>query len=305
MRFHITSPNLYSILMNKAGDGEGAGGGDDGGKGAGEGGKTGTEGGKNGTEGGEGGKKEDTDPLTLDINKAIEKARSQEKAKLYSQIEDLKKTSKTAEELATARDTENKTLKQRLADAEAKLKELDGGGEGGDDGKKKGKKTIDEETLNKTIEATVNITAKKFQDALDAANKRVEELEKQNTTREIDTYKNQLISENKDVIIPELVTGSTREELDLSLITAKQVFANVAKRLNPKGGDGNGEQRKDDAAPASKLILPPVPNVNGGQSPGTPRIVEVKALSDKDYKQSRNEILRAAAAEARKSLIEG
>lgn len=244
-------------------------------------------------------KKEDEkiDPLTTDIKAAIEKARKQEKDKLYGQIEETKKAAKLAEDLAAARDNEVKTLKQQMAELTAKLNP-----EGDEGEKKKSKKAeLNEEMLNKAIDAAVNTTASKFQEVLDAAQKRINELEKGNELKDLNAFRDQLISQNKDYIVPELVNGTTRDEIEQSLVLAKQVFARVTqgmKKDEKKGGEGDGN------APEAKrtLQLPPVLNVNDNGAPGAPRQVDVKQLSTKDYKANRAELLKAAAAAARSTL---
>jgi hypothetical protein len=273
-------------LMDSAGDGTGDGGaGGTGGKGEGDGGK--------------GSKDEHIDPLTTDIKAAIEKARQQEKSKLYSQIEETKKAAKIAEDLAAARAAELETMKKQIADLQKKPA---GEGEKGGDGEKGGegekKPALSEELLNKAIDAAVLATSKKFEEAMAAANARVAELEQQSKAKDIGAFRDQLISANKDYIVPELVTGSTREELEQSLVLAKQVFARVTQGMKKKD-DGDG------TAPAPRTIqIPPTPPINDQGAPGAPRAVDVKQLSSADYAKNRAELLKAAAAQARQSLAE-
>lgn len=288
------SPTLHAILMAPAGDDGGDGGG---------GGGTETPEQKTARETAEADAKkkadEKIDPLTLDIKTAIEKARKQEKDKLYGQIEEGKKSLKTAEDLALARENENKTLKKQLEDATAKLQGKGGEGEGDDDKKKQKKPVFDEELLNKAIDAAVSTTAKTFEDKLAEAQKRIDELQKGNETKDLNTFREELISKNKDYIVPELVTGTTRDEIEQSLVTAKQVFARVTQGLkkDPKPGEGGEGEAKPRV-----ITLPPVPNVNDNGAPGAPRQVDVKQLSAKDYKANRADLLKAAAAAAREAL---
>lgn len=290
MRF--LSPTLHNILMAPAGEGGDGGGGAE---------TPETPEQKTARETAEADAKkkadEKIDPLTLDIKTAIEKARKQEKDKLYGEIEERKKAAKTAEDLAAARANEVKTLQQQIAELTAKVKPE---GEG-DEEKKSKKAELNEEMLNKAIDAAVSATSKNFEGILSAAQKRIEELEKGNEAKDLNTFREELISKNKDYIVPELVTGTTRDEIEQSLVLAKQVFARVTsglKKDDKKGGEGDGN------APESKrtLQLPPVPNVNDNGAPGAPRQVDVKQLSAKDYKANRGDLLKAAAAAARESL---
>lgn len=243
-------------------------------------------------------KAEEEDPLKIDIQKAIEKARKQEKDKLYGQIEESKKSLKTAEELALARENENKTLKQQLAEATAKLQGKGGEGEGDDDKKKSKKGALDEELLNKVVDAAVATTAKNFEEKLAEAQKRIDELQKGNETKDLNTFREELISKNKDYIVPELVTGTTRDEIEQSLVLAKQVFARMTQGMKKEEKKGEGE----GSAKPTTITLPPTPNVNTNGAPGAPRQVDVKQLSAKDYQANRGDLLKAAAAAAREAL---
>lgn len=282
--------NAYTVFMDAADEG-GAGGG---------GGNTETPEQKTASEAAEADAKkkaaEKIDPLTLDIKTAIEKARKQEKDKLYGEIEERKKAAKTAEDLAAARANEVKTLQQQIAELTAKVKP---DGEGDEEKKKSKKAELNEEMLNKAIDAAVSATSKNFEGILSAAQKRIEELEKGNEAKDLNTFREELISKNKDYIVPELVTGTTRDEIEQSLVLAKQVFARVTQGMKKeKGAEGGGN------APETKrtMQLPPVPNVNNQGAPGAPRQVDVTQLSTKDYATNRADLLKAAAAAARESM---
>lgn len=239
-----------------------------------------------GGEGGAGDQKkpeEKENPLATDIGKAIEKARQQERSKLYPELETLKGS--------------NKALEARLQEQAALIAKLQEEGEGegeGDQGKgKKGVPGMSAADLEAIISRAVKVSEDKFKSDLDAAQKRISELEGGIKTRDLDAYRNRLISENQDTIIPELVQGQTQDDLDQALVVAKQAFARLQERLNNGKGNGDG--------PATQRQLP-LPQSTQRQLPGGQGSVDVRTMSNEEYSKHRSDLLKAAGAEARKSL---
>jgi len=237
-----------------------------------------------------------TDPLTIDINKAIEKARKQEKDKLYRQIEDAEKGRKTAEQLADSRATELKTATDKLAAMTKAPTKVD---------EPVATKTtaLTEDAINKIVEATVDMTSKKFDETIAAAQGRIKELEDSLARKDIVALRQELLSKNAGYIVPELVTGNTPEELEQSLVIAKQVFARVIQgHKSLEGASGN---EASPAGAARTFQLPPNPSVSSQGAPGATRTVDVSKLSDKDYKTNREVLLKAAADAGRKAILGG
>lgn len=300
MRYSFLSPTLSRILMAPADENGSEGGGGAGG--------TETPEQKAAREAADAAKKKDgeIDPLKADINKLIENARKQEKEKLYGEITTLKETAKTHKELAEARAAELASLKAKFDEVSKKIKPADDkGGEGDKGGDDKKPAGLGEADVDRIVNATVAATAKQFETALAEANAKIQELSTAREQETLSQYRERLISENKDYIVPELVTGTTREALDTSLVTAKQVFARLSKSLKPANGGGDGGDGAALPETTSTLTLPPTPNVNNNGAPGAPTKVDVKRLSNKDYAANREALLKAAAAEARKALTAG
>lgn len=242
-------------------------------------------------------KPDSVDPLTTDITKAIERARSQERNKLHSTIEDVKKAEKTARELAESRAAENASLKEKIAALEGKKPP---GETPNDDGKKPA--AFSEEMIDKLIASAIDKASEVFEPQLQAAQARIKELEEANKTVSLTQVREQLISENKDHIIPELVMGNTKEELETSLVVAKQAFARLSSRLKPAPGTPGAEETPP-AGGTPRTITVPTPPVAGNTAPGTTVTIDTRTMSNKDFAANRVELLKAASAEAKKSLV--
>jgi hypothetical protein len=231
-------------------------------------------------------KGEQIDPLGIDIKAALEKARKQEKDKLYQQMQAQDARLKELEE-------NNKKLLEALSNKKAEEKpepKPENKGEA---------KGIDEDAITRATEGAFKLAEQKFMKMLEEANGRVMALENQLKSNDISTYKNQLIEANKDAIIPELIVGTTREELDTSLITAKQAFARLEQRFGKLAGKENAGSA---AAPTAASITIPTPAVAGQAAPGAAKTVDVSRMSPAEYKSHREALLKAAAAETQRAL---
>ena len=177
-----------------------------------------------GADGGEGAK---TTP-TINYEDLIAKARKEEKEKQYKTIEKLKG------QIATLTEQHNNDLLVK-ADLEKKLKEakdkLTTAGRGDSEEVKTLKETI------KTLEKDKADLDKKVKDY--EANKPVSREEVEAEVRaeleaeyEVKTYKATKMAELKDdILVPELVMGTTKEEIDASIQSALDRSAEIKKNL--------------------------------------------------------------------------
>ena len=177
-----------------------------------------------GADGGEGAK---TTP-TINYEDLIAKARKEEKEKQYKTIEKLKG------QIATLTEQHNNDLLVR-ADLEKQLKEandkLTTAGSGDSEEVKTLKETI------KTLEKDKADLDKKVKDY--EANKPVSREEVEAEVRaeleaeyEVKTYKATKMAELKDdILVPELVMGTTKEEIDASIQSALDRSAEIKKNL--------------------------------------------------------------------------
>lgn len=227
-------------------------------------------------------KKEDPpqDSLTVDIKAAIEKARTQEKSKLRDQMAALE-AAKEAAALNAA------TLSKQVSDLTAALAALKQEPAKKDEAPAAQQKPeITQDILTKAVESALKRAEETiFSPQLMKLEEEAKALRAALEKRDLDAYRNQLIESNKDSIVPELVTGTTREEIDTSLVQAKQTFAKIAQALAAKMS-------------ASGTVLPPAPKA-GTPASGTPSpLSSVSSMSQKDYAQRREELLRVANAAA-------
>ena len=177
-----------------------------------------------GADGGEGAK---TTP-TINYEDLIAKARKEEKEKQYKTIEKLKG------QIATLTEQHNNDLLVK-ADLEKQLKEandkLTTAGSGDSEEVKTLKETI------KTLEKDKADLDKKVKDY--EANKPVSREEVEAEVRaeleaeyEVKTYKATKMAELKDdILVPELVIGTTKEEIDASIQSALDRSAEIKKNL--------------------------------------------------------------------------
>ena len=169
----------------------------------------------------------------------ISKARQQEKQKQYKKIEKL-----TGEKNALTEQHNNDLL--RIAELEKKLEEAT---------KKLTSASGDDSeavtTLKKEVE-TLKKEKKEVEDAFDKYKKEnvpVNREEIENEIREsleeeykVKTHKAEVLAEHKDeLLVPELVVGSTIEEIDSSLETALKRSAEIAEKV---GGSIKKETKK-------------------------------------------------------------
>lgn len=229
-----------------------------------------------------------TEALSADINKLIEKARADEKKKQYGKIEKMETDYAASQAKIASLEEQIATLIKKSGEPSKKEEKPPEGGEG--------VKGITQEQLDAAIRAAASSTLDRaekeiFGPRIAQLEAQLIEAQKRDEARDLQDYRNRLIESNKDSIIPELVVGSTREELDTALISAKQVFARTAEALTQK-------QTAASAGAAGKL--PPVPSVNGGAAPATGS--EVRTMSSKEFAANRDRLLAEASKAAKAAL---
>lgn len=149
----------------------------------------------------------------------IANAREQEKAKLYPQIKKLKEEKSSLVEKNNAhllslgeKEAEIKELKKQLEQA------LNTNSQGANEREKSLLSEI--ETLKATIEELKNNTVSR------------EEIENEiRGEYEVKLYREQKLREVGDSVIPELITGSTKEEIDSSIEISKKRYEEITSRV--------------------------------------------------------------------------
>ena len=191
-----------------------------------------------GADGGEGAK---TTP-TINYEDLIAKARKEEKEKQYKTIEKLKG------QIATLTEQHNNDLLVK-ADLEKQLKEAKdkltkAGGDDSEAVKTLKQEVADLEKAKKDLEDKVS----KFEGQKPVNREEVEaevraELEKE---YEVKTYKVEKMAEYKDdILVPELVMGTTKEEIDASIQSALE----RSKQIRESLGISDGTKTKKKTTP--------------------------------------------------------
>lgn len=202
-----------------------------------------TEGGSTAGEGEGEGSNQKTEP-TINYEDLIAKARREEKEKQYKTIEKLKG------QVATLTEQHNNDLLVK-ADLERQLKEakekLTKTGEGDSETVKALKQEVSElETAKKDLETKVSEFEK---------NKPVNREEVEAEVRaeleaeyEVKSYKVQKMAELKDdILVPELVMGTTKEEIDASIQSALE----RSKQIKDSLGIGDSKKKRTPSTPSN------------------------------------------------------
>lgn len=182
-------------------------------------------------------------PPVINYEDLIAKARSDEKNKLYPEIEKLKK------ELEEKTEKVNAYLIS-VAEKDELIKDL-----------QKQIETAKEEGA-KEMGANVEGTKKELETQIAELQKQLEakdvEFTAYKTEQELATYKAEKLKDVDETVV-EMVTGKTKEEIDASVEKAKAFYEKVASKF---GGD-----KKEEEPPAKKAGAPlPKPNLGNLES---------------------------------------
>jgi len=220
-------------------------------------------------------------PLKADINKLIEKARKDEKDKQYGTVEKLRGELEAARSVISEKDSVIKNLSVKPEDKKPEDKKVEGG--------------LTEDKLQIVLAAALKrMEDEVFSPQLAKIQAENDTLKRDLATKDLNEYRTRLLSENDGQIIPELVAGTTREELDTTLIQAKQIFARTAEALTKRA------KGVADSATQKLPSLPPA-NGNGTATPGGAE-TSTRNMSLTEWSKNRVEMLKAASAAAREQL---
>ncbi len=217
-----------------------------------------------------------------DSNAAIEKARTQEKDKLYPEIERLTNLNKTNEGIVAGLKAEMLALQGKL-DA-IKLAAPDG-------------KQVDVPALIADVaKRTEEAMRSTYEPRLQALDSSVRETNGRLRTAELDKYRVLKIAEagGENALIPSLIRGNTEAEIDASIADSKATFDGIKQRISggapsptPQPNNGNGNRPAVTPPPALPVSTPPA----GG--PSTPTVREMPMSQFKLERAN----LKAAAAQ--------
>lgn len=183
-----------------------------------------------------------TPPPANDPTAAIEAARQEEKAKLYADMDRLRKEN----EAAQAKLTEATRAQTELAETKAKLAAFE---------KAQTPQGID---TKKLIEEVAETTRKQMEGTVAELQAKVSTLDTEARRSKLELVKRQLVEDSKGEIIAGLLIGNTEEELRAAAVTARQEFQNLKTRITA-------------GTPATQPpAAPPVPGITGHQGSGAP-----------------------------------
>lgn len=211
--------------------------------------------------------------VTARVLQAKEEARSEEKDKLYGQIDGLKARNKSSEE-------EIKTLKDQL-DTLQKASSKDG---------KLDVKALIAEAVSKTRADE----EEKWQKTVADLTKQVQDLTTETRQAKLDGLREKLIQEaggpNRTIV--GMIRGKTEAELRESAAEAKRTFddiiANNGKGQSQATGGDEGNSSTQDPPP-------PVPGANPGQTnSGQGGMPDVRSMSMEEFKKHSAELKRQA-----------
>lgn len=193
--------------------------------------------------------KEKASELTAEeVTKLIEKARKQEKDKLYPEITELKGQVKDLLALAEKSEDEKERIKK---EAEKQAEKERQKGQSAEERLADQLSRFEERLAEERAERDrLSAEVKEERERLNT------ELSEERTQRKLDEYKAQLLRDAGDEIIEELVTGTTVEELDKSKALAeakyKELFdAALEKAKGERGGPGGKGSAPDAPRPTN------------------------------------------------------
>lgn len=186
----------------------------------------------------------------------IAKARKEEKDKLYPKIKDLEKENTELKDL-------NKGLVADVARLKSELEEV--------------KITMaDSEKATEDLEA-LKVTLRQEMD---------EKLAKRDLEHKVDLHREKMLNENAGKLLPELVTGSTIEEIDQAVEKSKTRYGEIVTAI------------QTGTTPPPAPPLPPTPQPPAPGSPEIPAKETLRSMPMADYARDRAALHMQAAKDA-------
>lgn len=152
-----------------------------------------------------------------DVRSLLEKARQEEKSKLYDRIK-----------RSEAIESENVALKARTADLEINLKTLNEKMTAAATSPKK--KDVDVDAI---VNEAIGTIRNEVSSQLEALKKENDSLKTMQQMTKLDAIRSKLIAESNGKIISALVRGNTEEELQASAIEAKAEYEKIIRSVTP------------------------------------------------------------------------
>lgn len=157
-----------------------------------------------------------------ELNERLEAVRKEEKQKLYSEIDSLKNQLKDSDLTTKERDA----LRQQVADAEKQIAAINAA--------KKADGSVDPLLLSKQVaEDTRKAMSQEYDSRFSEMQQKLNAAEERGRKQELASYRQSLIAAANGRIIPAMVIGNTKEELDAAATESKAQFEAIAAPANP------------------------------------------------------------------------
>jgi DNA repair exonuclease SbcCD ATPase subunit len=185
------------------------------------------------------------DPLSVDIEKRLAQARKEEKEKLYERLKEVQfEKDKAAADLKAATESLD-TLKAEQAEAAKKLEDQNTNNNNAD--------ALSSEKVQELVATAIEkqqaVAEQQIAAAKAEADQQVKALQAQLTKAEVDAHRMNVLKENGDKIIPELVTGNTIEEINTSVLVARQAYERIFKTASTASAEAEAQVR--DSVPST------------------------------------------------------
>jgi DNA repair exonuclease SbcCD ATPase subunit len=201
------------------------------------------------------------------------KVRSQEKEKLYPQIENLK------EELLSLKKEKEEEASRRAAEAQAEADRV---------------KEAQESELD--AKSYAELKTKELQEQLERERQERERafalLEREKTFADLQAYRQQVLEQERDNIIPELVdliSGNTREELQQSVDGLKERSAKILESAQSALQNARKEMK------GTSVTTPPAGPLETNMEQRQLTAEEIQSMSMNDYAKYRARLLSPTA----------
>jgi hypothetical protein len=214
--------------------------------------------------------------------KILEKARSDEKAKLYDKMKEQEASAKRLEGELKAAEDKIQTLEGKLSAIE-KAKTKDG---------------VDVEKLvNEVSETTRKQAEQAYSKQITELQGRLQVLEGQNRDFSLQQTRQAVIAEmgGEKALIVEMVAGTTEEEIRASAQRAKATFDRIRQNAIPAGNPGTPPNTNGHVPPGSPALPPATPPGGGAGTPDA-ELNKVRTMSPTEYAKHREEVLRRTNA---------
>lgn len=220
------------------------------------------------------------DPLNTDIKKLIEKTRQEEKKKLYDELERARETA-----------GENRALREQITQLQTQLKEVGTTPSTVPPTPSGTPSPVDPVKL--AAEITQKVRAE-FEAQTAPIVRQVQELQQENRALKLDGFRRAKLAEAGPEIIAAMVTGNTEQEIETSIVVAKQEFARIKQSIAPAATATPPTTPTAPTTPAPTPVAPASPTVIPGTSNPdgtTPELENVRTMSPKEYAANREKIL--------------